>query len=77
LLGPVAFEFPVTDARVSGQLIDKKVDFVDAVDPDLGRFKANGGKLLLYAGWSDTSITPENTVLYYESVHHQYLAYCG
>jgi feruloyl esterase len=49
-------------------VIDAKVGFVDAVDPDLSRFKARGGKLLLYAGWGDTTITPENTVLYYESV---------
>jgi feruloyl esterase len=49
-------------------LIDKKVGFVDAVDPDLGRFKARGGKLFLYAGWGDTTITPENTVLYHASV---------
>jgi feruloyl esterase len=49
-------------------LINQKVGFVDAVDPDLSRFKARGGKLLLYAGWGDTGITPENTVLYYESV---------
>jgi tannase/feruloyl esterase len=49
-------------------LIDAATGFVDAVDPDLRAFKAQGGKLLLYAGWRDTGITPENTVLYYESV---------
>ena len=49
-------------------IIDSKVGFVDAVDPDLKAFKAHGGKLFLYAGWGDTTITPENTVLYYESV---------
>jgi feruloyl esterase len=49
-------------------IINSKVGFVDAVDPDLSRFKARGGKLLLYAGWGDTGITPENTVLYYESI---------
>jgi feruloyl esterase len=49
-------------------IIDRKVGFVDAVDPDLSAFKAHGGKLLLYAGWRDTGITPENTVLYYDSV---------
>jgi len=49
-------------------IINKKVGFVDAVDPDLSAFKAHGGKLLMYAGWADTGITPENTVLYYESV---------
>ena len=49
-------------------IINSKIGFVDAVDPDLSKFKAHGGKLLLYAGWGDTTITPENTVLYYESV---------
>jgi feruloyl esterase len=49
-------------------VINSKVGFVDAVDPDLQAFKAHGGKLFLYAGWADTTITPENTVLYYESV---------
>ena len=49
-------------------IINKKIGFVDAVDPDLKAFKAHGGKLFLYAGWGDTTITPENTVLYYESV---------
>jgi feruloyl esterase len=49
-------------------IINKRVGFVDAVDPNLSAFKKRGGKLLLYAGWGDTTITPENTVLYYESV---------
>ena len=48
--------------------IDKKIGFVDATDPDLKKFKAHGGKLLLYAGWADTTITPKNTVEYYQSV---------
>jgi feruloyl esterase len=49
-------------------VIDAAVGWVDAVDPDLRGFEGHGGKLLLYAGWRDTAITPENTVLYYESV---------
>ena len=49
-------------------LIDKALGYVDAVDPDLSKFKASGGKLLLTHGWSDTGITPETTILYYESV---------
>jgi feruloyl esterase len=51
--------------------IDAAAGFVDAVDPDLRAFEAHGGKLLLYAGWRDTGITPENTVLYYESVREE------
>jgi feruloyl esterase len=49
-------------------IINKKVGFVDAVSSDLHKFKAHGGKFLLYAGWRDTTITPENTVLYYENL---------
>jgi len=49
-------------------IIDEKIGFVDATDPDLKKFKAHGGKLLLYAGWGDTGITPKNTVEYYQSV---------
>jgi len=50
------------------KVLDEKIGYVDAVNPDLSRFKANGGKLLLTHGWSDTGITPETTIWYYESV---------
>jgi feruloyl esterase len=49
-------------------IIDRKIGFVDATDPDLRQFRAHGGRLLLYAGWADTGITPKNTVEYYQSV---------
>ena len=49
-------------------LIDEQLSYVDSVNPDLGKFKSKGGKLLLTHGWADTSITPETTVLYYDSV---------
>jgi feruloyl esterase len=52
-------------------IIDAAAGFVDAVNPDLRAFEAHGGKLLLYAGWRDTGITPENTVYYYESVREE------
>jgi feruloyl esterase len=48
---------------------------VHAVNPDLAKFKARGGKLLMYHGWSDGgsggSISPLNTIAYYESVLKQ------
>jgi feruloyl esterase len=49
-------------------VIDATAGFVDAVNPDLRGFKAHGGKLLLYHGWGDFGIPPENTIQYYESV---------
>jgi len=48
--------------------LDDKIGYVDSVNPDLGKFKASNGKLLLTHGWSDTGITPETTLWYYDSV---------
>ncbi len=44
---------------------------LDATNPDLSRFAARGGKLILYHGWSDAAISPGNTIAYYESVEKQ------
>lgn len=48
---------------------------IHAVNPDLSKFKARGGKLLIYHGWSDGgsggAISPLNTILYYDSVLKQ------
>jgi feruloyl esterase len=49
-------------------LLDQKLGFVDAINPDLSKFKARGGKLLMYHGWADPAISPQNTIRYYESV---------
>jgi feruloyl esterase len=55
---------------------DNGIDFTDAklgplfnaTDPDLSAFKASGGKMIQYHGWSDPDITPLNSINYYESV---------
>ena len=48
---------------------------IHAVNPDLSKFKARGGKLLIYHGWSDGgsggAISALNTISYYESVLKQ------
>ncbi len=44
---------------------------LNATNPDIGAFIAHGGKLLLYHGWSDGLIAPENTANYYNSVVRQ------
>jgi feruloyl esterase len=43
-------------------------DIINATNPDLSKFKAHGGKLIMYHGWADPLIQPEHTVLYYSSV---------
>ena len=47
----------------------KNGGFIEASDPDLSKFKARGGKLLLYHGWADPGPAPENTVNYVEAVN--------
>jgi len=37
---------------------------VNAVDPDLGKFFARGGKLLLVDGWADTAVPPKVAIDY-------------
>ena len=49
-------------------LAKKMGSIIDAVDTDMSKFKAHGGKLLLYHGWADPAIQPEHTVNYYNSV---------
>ncbi len=64
------FKFNATDG------FDSDIDYTDsklaalfnAVNPDLAAFKARGGKLIHYHGWSDPDITPLNSINYYESV---------
>ena len=50
------------------KFLDEKIGYVDAVNPDLSKFKSSGAKLLLFHGWSDTGITPETTIWYYDLV---------
>ena len=41
---------------------------LDSTNPDLSRFSAHGGKLILYHGWNDAAISPLNTIAYFGSV---------
>jgi len=61
------WEFDVDD--VTAGLGDLMMSITDATDPDLTRFLIkNGGKLILYHGWCDTSPPPEPTLDYYQDV---------
>lgn len=44
---------------------------MDATDPDLSRFQARGGKIIMYFGWADPALTPFMGVDYYEKVEEQ------
>jgi feruloyl esterase len=47
---------------------DEFASILNATNPDLSKFRARGGKLILYHGWSDAAITAVNAIDYYKSV---------
>ena len=59
-----SFDFDKDVAYTDGKL----ANILDATNPDLTTFKARGGKLIRYHGWSDAAISPLNSVDYFESV---------
>jgi feruloyl esterase len=61
---PASFDVDVDIARA------EELDHgdIDATDPDLGKFMAHGGKLILYHGTADGLIPFANTINYYHSV---------
>jgi len=46
----------------------KHAGYIESSDPHLEKFKARGGKLLLYHGWADPGPAPANTIRYYNEV---------
>jgi feruloyl esterase len=52
-----------------GPLADEKLAaHLNATDPNLKAFKARGGKLIIYHGWSDAALPPVNSINYFQSV---------
>lgn len=47
---------------------EKGAPDLDSTNPDLSRFAARGGKLILYHGWDDAAISPGSTVGYFKEV---------
>ncbi len=50
---------------------EKTAQALDSTDPDLSKFAARGGKLILYHGWNDPAIAPGYTVAYYKQVQEK------
>ena len=47
---------------------EERIPHLAAVDRDLSPFKKSGGKLIMYAGWMDPVVPPQDNIAYYEAV---------
>jgi feruloyl esterase len=61
---------PVHDYNIERDLpkLRPMAETYDSSNPDLSKFKARGGKLIIFQGWADAIVTPFRTVDYYEAV---------
>lgn len=72
--GNLLFDNPAWDYKTfnldrDGKAAEEKLaPIINATDPNLNAFRARGGKLILYHGWSDAALPPVNTINYYKSV---------
>jgi feruloyl esterase len=46
----------------------RNAPYINATDPDLTAFNELGGKLILWHGWADQNIAPQNSINYYNDV---------
>ena len=64
-----SFDIKTFSLERDTKLADEKLGAsLNAIDPNLKAFKAHGGKLILYHGWSDAALPPLNTVNYFHNV---------
>ncbi len=58
------FDF-VAQIRKADQMLGA---VIDSVNPDLSAFANRGGKLIVYHGWSDSAVSPVDSINYFEKV---------
>jgi feruloyl esterase len=64
-----AWDYKTFNVDQATKLADAKTArALNATDPNLKPFRARGGKLIMYHGWSDAAIPAPNTIDYYNSV---------
>ena len=66
--GDPAWDFRSFDWDRDVAFVDRHAPVMSALSRDLRAFKARNGKLLMYTGWADPVVPPQDTVAYYEDV---------
>lgn len=63
------WDFHSFESERDGRLTDEKLaSALNATDPDLRKYAARGGKLIMYHGWSDAVIPAHSSIDYYKQV---------
>jgi pimeloyl-ACP methyl ester carboxylesterase len=57
--------------RDASEGLHRMEEFYEALDVDLSRFAARGGKLIIYHGWADPALQPQLSIDYYERVRER------
>ncbi len=68
LFGDADWDFRTFDFDRDVAHADNAIGYMSATDDDLSKFRARGGKLLMYTGWIDPVAPPEDIAKYYEAV---------
>jgi feruloyl esterase len=64
-----AWDFRTFDLeRDTKAAVQKTAHILNSNNPDLKRFRARGGKLIVYHGWCDAAIPAQNAIDYFKSV---------
>jgi feruloyl esterase len=64
-------KFDFEDPEDFAKLVEgdaRNAPYINATDPDLTAFNELGGKLILWHGWADQNIAPQNSIHYYNNV---------
>ncbi len=56
------------DSERDLKFANEKLGFMNALETNLTPFEKRGGKLIIYSGWGDSAVAPEDTIGYYEAV---------
>jgi feruloyl esterase len=66
------WDFKTFNLDKDGPLAEQKLaPHLNAMNADLTEFKKRGGKLILYHGWNDAALPPQNTINYFNAVQKQ------
>jgi feruloyl esterase len=69
VFGDPAWDFRTFDFDTGVKALDEKyASTFNAASGNLKAFETHGGKLIIYHGWSDAAIPPQNSVNYFNSV---------